>query len=151
MALGLTEKDKSYMRQAQQFANNHDSGSTYDMVAMYAKGSLRLLGGNQLNRPANTISELYPDWRGVHAELDLWLTIHKMDREIRGGTVYVAGKKSQSKICLSTTKPCVYCAAILVSTKINFVVFYHDRTIKKMKVSDLLAPLNHKICEDRSQ
>jgi deoxycytidylate deaminase len=119
-------------------ASDHNSGGSYDMLAMWVKGSKWIQGRNRLDRPAYTIDPSYPEVCGVHAELDLW---HKAD-SLNGGTVYIAGRRNNSGTIMTNTRPCIYCSAILIETGVRYAVFYVDGEPRKMRVSNLLKGIN---------
>lgn len=105
------------------------------MMAYYVKGATRTVGRNSLYRNASTLADHYPDICGVHAELDLWRMCGRM---MRGGTLYVAGRKAKNGSIMGTTKPCEYCAALLSQTRLNFVVFLDQGEFVKCKPKDLV-------------
>lgn len=129
-----TSSDISMLLTVTEISTKHSSGGSYDMVAAWSKGSRFEFGFNRLNRAASTIDKSYPDVCGVHAELDLW---RKLDK-LRGGTIYVAGKRSSSGTIMDNTRPCIYCSAILVEAGVRNVVFYSNSIPRKLRVSDLL-------------
>jgi tRNA(Arg) A34 adenosine deaminase TadA len=120
-------------------SKGHDSGGSYDMIALWVKGSNYIRGFNRLNRAASTIDISYPDVCGVHAELDLW---RKSDG-IKGGTIYIAGKRNSSGTFMTNTRPCIYCSALLMESGVRYAVFYSDGLPSKIKVSNLLDGINY--------
>lgn len=111
----------------------HESGGSYNMVAMYMKNSHREYGYNRLNRMANTVSDIYPDIFGMHAELDLY---RKIGKKV-GGTVFIAGTR-QSGSKMLNSRPCCYCATILDLAGIRWVIYYDDGIPTKTRVSELI-------------
>lgn len=106
------------------------------MTAMWSKGKWIEVGNNELFRPANTIMADYPDICGVHAELDLCFSMTEGNYDnMRGGTVYVLGKKASSGNLMSTTKPCIYCAAVLRLTRVRYLVYFDQGRMVKVKVA----------------
>lgn len=98
---------------------DHSSGGSYDMAAMWCKGSRAVTGVNRLHRKASTITGGYPEVCGQHAELNLWANgIH------RGGVVYVAGRLAGSGARMMSTVPCVYCAALLTQSGVRRIVCF---------------------------
>ena len=111
----------------------HESGGSYNMVAMYVKNSHREYGYNRLDRLATTVSDIYPDVFGMHAELDLY---RKIGRKV-GGTVIIAGTR-QTGSKMFNSRPCCYCATILDLAGIRWAIYYDDGKPIKARVSELI-------------
>jgi len=103
------------------------------MVALYVKGSRIIVGKNDLIRPATTMNASYPDIAGVHCELSCYYK----NPQMRGGTIYVAGRKASSSSIMMNSRPCRYCAALLQSTRTNWIVFVQEGTFVKARIEDL--------------
>lgn len=113
----------------------HSSGGTFNVMARWIKGSRQLTGFNALTRPALTVDDSYPQTCGIHAELDLY----RRGREVLGGgVVYIGGSRQQSRSIMSNTQPCVYCAAILDSCNVRFVVYRFDERAVISRPGDLV-------------
>lgn len=114
-------------------ALEHNSGGSYNMFAIWVKGSQVKIGKNALKRAAKAESELYPEICGFHAELDLY----RQHPEMRGGTLYVAGRKNRSNAIMLNTKPCEYCSALLAGTRVNWVVYLKNGIFVKNRIDSL--------------
>ncbi len=132
----LTKRDQFLITMAIDLAGNHSSGGSYNMVALWAKGSNIRIGYNELYRQANRTSQIYPEICGTHAELDLY---RRMGADMRGGRLYVGGRKQSNNAIMMNTKPCVYCAQLLSTTKTNWIIYIDNTTFTKNKVEDLLS------------
>lgn len=115
----------------------HSSGTGRDIVAVAVKGSKWAMGKNYLTREARSMSDLYPDGCGVHAELDLWHSGVSLGRS----TVYVAGIAENSGNALQSTMPCCYCSAILFQANVKKVVAMHLGNLYSVKTRELVRPL----------
>lgn len=113
-------------------AMDHDSGGSYNVLAKWQKGAHVVIGKNKLKRSANTLSDEYPSICGVHAELDLFSNA----KTLKGGTVYVAGARASGSY-MSTTKPCIYCSAILKASKVRHVVYWQNDEPTKVSTNDI--------------
>lgn len=102
----LTERDKSIMEMLSVQAELHNSLGTYHMVAAYARHSFLLIGYNKLTDPASRKSEHYHPRHGRHCELHLITQMKALGKSIKGGTVYVAGRRN---LRLPNTSPCIAC------------------------------------------
>lgn len=122
-----TENEINFLLRLFWEAKHHSSGGSYNMLAAWVRRSQRVIGRNELVRPANTISNDYPDICGVHAELNLW---HK-HKDLKGGTVYLAGRRSNSGTEMSNTACCIYCASLLAATGVKNVIFVFDEKFAK--------------------
>lgn len=132
--LDPSERDLRMMFQAQAMARGHESGGTYDMAAMWVKGSRRAVGTNKLTDPAILKSQIYDYRCGMHAELAMWY--YNRER-IFGGTVYVAGKLNSSGSEMTNTAPCIYCASIIDLAGVRFVVYCKDGEVVKSRPKEL--------------
>ena len=99
------------------------------MLARWVKGSRSAIGKNRLNRPAATVTDVYPDICGIHAELNLF-----HNSSFRGGTVYIAGAKQRSGTTMLNTHPCEYCMAIMIAAGVRSVVFYKEGIPSKIRL-----------------
>jgi deoxycytidylate deaminase len=115
-------------------SNQHSSGGSYNMMARWMKGSFVITGANRLHKPAHLVDSSYPDISGIHAELDSW----KQHKKMKGGTIYVAGTVEASGNLMQNTLPCVYCASLLFSSGVRFVVGFEDGIPVKYRVKDLV-------------
>ncbi len=104
------------------------------MVALWVKGSSVVSGVNNLKRSARHENDTYTDFCGFHAELDLYRQYPQM----RGGTIYIAGRKRRSNVIMVNTKPCQYCAALLSATRVNWCVYLNNGTFTKNRIDALL-------------
>ena len=132
----LTNRDEVKVKYLLGLAKDHNPGGNYGLVAAWVKGK-RIIVGYNTDRPAATAITGYPDICGIHAELDVYLQARSLDVDIRGGTMYVVGRKCSTSRVMSNTKPCVYCRTILSSTKVRNVVFYDGGTLHKMPSEEL--------------
>lgn len=130
----MTNRDQIYLTKAIDLALDHSSGGSYNMVALWVKGSNVIAGNNILKRLARHENETYPEICGFHAELDLY----KKSPNMRGGTIYVGGRKRTSNSIMINTKPCEYCATLLMTTKVNWVVYLHKSRFIKNRIDELL-------------
>lgn len=112
----------------------HCSGGSFDMVCHYRKHSRLYIGYNKLDRPAITIDDQYPEFCGVHAELDLF----RRHKNLDGGTIYIAGKLAKTGTMMPNTQPCIYCATILNEAGVKNAVFYEDGVPVKMPIKELV-------------
>lgn len=131
----ISSRDANYLDRALALAHDHSSGGTYDMVALWVKGSRQLTGLNRLDRPAITISEHYPNICGMHAELELY---RRFPTSLRGGTLYVAGKLSNTSSPMSSTMPCKYCTPLMHSCGVRNFVFFLNQTVIKCTPEQLI-------------
>lgn len=111
----------------------HESGGSYNMISMYVKNSHREYGFNRLKRLASTVSDIYPEVFGMHAELDLY---RKMGRR-SGGTVFIAGTRNNGSKMVNS-RPCCYCATILDLAGIRWAIYYENGVPTKAKISELV-------------
>lgn len=140
-ATKFTRFEASLINQAVEGAMDHQSGGSYNMVALWGWRSMRKAGFNDLHRSALTISDTYPPICGVHAELDLW-RVAKGRRGsagggLAGGTVAVVGFRARSGALMLNTKPCDYCAALLSQCQVKNVLFALDGEFRKVGVDAL--------------
>lgn len=131
----LTNRDWFHMTKTLDEVTDHNSGSSYNMLARYVKGQKLHTGRNNLYKPARNVAGHYPDICGTHAELDLWRICGKM---LSGGTLYVAGRRAKNNSIMGTTKPCEYCSTLLYQTRLNWVVFLDDGKFVKTKPKELI-------------
>lgn len=124
----VSSKDISLLHLADQQASTHNSGGSYDMVALLAKSKPVAFGFNSLSNPAILKSSIYPEMCGMHAELDLW---RQCPEDMKGGSVYVAGRATKSTNMMANTTPCVYCAAILTLAGVRHIICYSDNNVIK--------------------
>lgn len=107
------------------------------MIALIVKGNRRIIGRNDLYRPAGTLASHYPEMCGVHAELDAWRQIRG---KIRGGTAYVAGKHSNlARNPMTNTAPCPMCVVILEDLGIRNAVFFLNGKPARISIRDALS------------
>lgn len=121
-----TKRDYTFFARTQLAAVQHSSGGSFDMVALYVKGSTHSWGFNKLRRSAAVTDSTYPEIMGMHAELDLYRRSIKSS-----GTVYIAGNHHKSGTPLVNSGPCLYCAAILKAACVRYVVFVYKGVIVK--------------------
>jgi deoxycytidylate deaminase len=57
---------------------------------------------------------------------------------MRGGRIYVGGRKRSNNAIMQNTKPCVYCAELLSTTNTNWIVYVENTQFKKTKIQDLI-------------
>lgn len=109
---------------------NHKSGCSYEMAAVYIKGKRRIIGKNRLTSPAHLKHDIYPYMAGQHAELNV---VIRATSRLRGGTLYITGvRASRSRNQMLNTRPCKYCMHVLLtSTDINAIVFFQDGIMVK--------------------
>lgn len=131
----LTNRDIQNLTKAIDLALDHNSGGSYNMIALWVKGSNVVVGNNILKRPAYPQNDTYPEICGFHAELDLY---KKMGNTMRGGTVYVGGRKARSNSIMINTKPCIYCANLLHETNTNWVVYIYNNQFTKTRIENLI-------------
>lgn len=133
----LTSRDKIKVNYLLGLASDHSPGGKYGMVAGWVKGKRLIIGYNNTDRPAATAVDGYPVSCGIHAELDIFLQARDTDTEIRGGTMYVVGRKRTNNKVMSNTSPCIYCKTILSSTKVRAVVFFRNGILQKTSSEEL--------------
>ncbi|RME11189.1 MAG: hypothetical protein D6816_02470 [Bacteroidetes bacterium] len=131
---GLTTpscKDELNYSQALYRASNHESGGTYNMCATIAKNSSRVIGYNSLSELAFLKSDVYPEFCGIHAELDAFISATRSNLNIDNSTIYIAGTNSNKKE-LDTTVPCFACMRLITQlSRISWIVCnYNGDTIK---------------------
>src|SRR5260221_14043259 len=85
ICLAPSRKDFAQIARVQADAYEHTSYGTFNMLALWVKGSVFAYGYNYLKRPANKINNAYGTICGLHAELDLYRKYN-----IKGGTVFIA-------------------------------------------------------------
>lgn len=109
---------------------DHRSGCSYEMAAVYIKGKRRIIGKNRLTNPAHLKHEIYPKIAGMHAEL---AAVLQSTTHLKGGTLYVTGvRATRSRNQMLNTRPCKYCMHVLLtSTDINSIVFFKDGIMVK--------------------
>lgn len=132
MTLTLTNRDHTKIATLLDVASTHISGGRYNMVAAWVKGKRSVIGMNTTDRPAATAVDSYPDICGIHAELDVWMRCRAVNLDMRGGTIYVVGRKAVNNNQMNTTKPCLYCRAILSSTQVRNVIYFDEGRIHKI-------------------
>lgn len=129
----VSNSDRELLLYSNSLSKAHTSGGSYNMVAVWAKGSRRVIGTNSVGRLAETIGGPYPPMTGVHAELDL---VHKPPHGLSRGTVYIGGWLSTGNK-MARTQPCIYCAEMLVQARVKYVVFSIDQYIMKFSPNSL--------------
>lgn len=133
----VTTQDLNLIERAQMLAAGHKSGGSYNMVALHTKGSNFVWGKNKLTRNARHLHKGYPEICGLHAELDLWRVARSHGLTLQGGTIYIGGTRNRSGKRMTTTRPCEYCAALLVESRVRSAVFLQDGEIMKQMVIEL--------------
>lgn len=111
----------------------HNSGCSYNMVCLWAKGNNRLYGYNKLTRAASTFHDHFPEVCGQHAE------VHLLSRfsSLSGGTLYIAGTRETSKAFMSNTRPCKFCMPEITKTGIRFLVYFQDNEPIKVDIREM--------------
>lgn len=105
------------------------------MVALAVTKGNHVYGKNRLRRSASTVTDTYPDVCGIHAELDLYRLLGK---GLNRSNIYVAGRHESSGSVLNTTRPCLYCAAILDACNVRYVIYYQDGEPVKTTPKELI-------------
>lgn len=118
----------------QRKAFEHCSKGSYNMVSVARKGSTHIYGYNRLDRPASTISDTYSDICGVHCELDIW----QQQNDLKGYTVFVAGRREKTSSAMPNTRPCVYCSVILFQAGAKNAIYYENGKPCKASMEDLI-------------
>jgi len=80
----------------------------------------------------------YPKFASVHAELDFYYRAKKKGFE--PSDIYIVGYRTNQ---LKTTKPCIYCAALLLELRFKRIHFYEDGVMKTLTRSQLQKELNN--------
>lgn len=109
---------------------DHVSGCSYEMAAMWVKGSRYIVGKNRLTSPAHLKHPHYPKIHGRHCETHVVLLAPE---RLRGGTLYITGvRSSRNRNQMLTTKPCKHCMkVILTDTDIRTLVYWHEGEMVK--------------------
>lgn len=111
------------------------------MVAVWSKGARYAVGRNNLYKAPRVpygVDVEYPEPKQLHAETDLWWNLRST--EVRGGSVYIVGKRSSNDQPMTTTIPCESCCALFFHSQVNHVICSIDKTPRKFSV-DRLAKL----------
>lgn len=128
-----TKKQYGLLADVQSDVYHHNSGGSFNMMAVWNKGSVWATGKNDLYRSASNFSDIYPEMCGIHAELDI-----QRNNNIKGGTIYIAGYHESSGSPLANTRPCRYCATILDLEKVRWVVYYSNGVAVKAMTRELV-------------
>lgn len=118
----LNSRDRSVMDMLSAQAEIHHSGGTYQMVAAYSKHSVLIIGYNKLTDPARQKSKHYHSRQGRHSELHIITQAKAIGYQLKGGCLYVVGRRN---LKLPNSSPCKSCRAMLKEhTTIRSVVYY---------------------------
>lgn len=134
----ISKRDTRIVTKMLKELSSHSSGGTFDFISLWRKGSKQITGFNTIKRHARPYSNIYPDFCGVHAELDVIKQSDKIDMTLNGGTMYVVGVSSRSSNTLLNTLPCAACARMLAdNTNINYIVCYFNGKLTRFKMNSI--------------